>query len=43
MRAAATLGGHFALMKERALQSNLVPALIALDAKVGVTSLDGTK
>ncbi|EIE21740.1 molybdenum cofactor-binding domain-containing protein [Coccomyxa subellipsoidea C-169] len=43
VRAAATLGGHLALMKERALQSNLVPALVALDAKVGITTLDGTK
>ncbi|BDA47143.1 Xanthine dehydrogenase/oxidase [Coccomyxa sp. Obi] len=43
VRAAATLGGHMALMKERALQSNLVPVLVALDAKIGITSVQGTK
>ena len=43
VRAAATLGGHMALMKERALQSNLVPVLVALEARIGITSLQGTK
>ena len=43
MRAAASLGGHLALMRERALQSNLVPPLAALGAEVGITSADGTR
>lgn len=43
MRAAATLGGHLALQRARALQSNLTPVLEALDAKVAITTLDGTR
>jgi CO/xanthine dehydrogenase FAD-binding subunit len=43
VRAAATLGGHLALMRERALQSNLVPPLAALGAEVGIVSVKGTR
>ena len=38
VRAAATIGGNLALLRERALQSNLAPVLIALGATVTVTS-----
>jgi CO/xanthine dehydrogenase FAD-binding subunit len=43
LRAAATLGGHLGLFRARWLQSNLVPVLAALDARIGVASLDGTR
>lgn len=44
LRAAATVGGHMALFRARWLQSNLVPVLMALDATVGVATLDnGTR
>ena len=43
MRAAATLGGHLALYRARFLQSNLLPVLMALDATLGIASLDGTR
>ena len=43
VRAAATLGGHLALFRARFLQSNLVPVLGALDAHIGIASLDGTR
>ena len=39
VRAAATIGGNLALLREHALQSNLAPVLIALGATVTVTSL----
>ena len=39
VRAAASIGGNLALLRERALQSNLAPVLIALGATVTVTSL----
>ena len=43
VRAAATVGGNLVLVRERALQSNLVPMLIALGATVTVTSLHSKK
>ena len=39
VRAAASIGGNLALLRERALQSNLAPVLVALEATVTVTSL----
>ena len=39
VRAAASIGGNLALLRERALQSNLAPVLIALGATVTMTSL----
>ena len=39
VRAAATIGGNLVLLRERAMQSNLAPVLIALKASVIVTSL----
>ena len=43
MRAAATVGGHLVLTRDRALQSNLVPMFIVLGATVTVRSLHSKK
>ena len=40
VRAAATMGGNLVLAKEKALESDVATLLSALQAQVGVTSVD---
>ena len=40
VRAAATMGGNLVLAKEKALESDVATLLSALQAQVGITSVD---
>lgn len=40
MRAAATMGGNLVLAKEQGLQSDIATLMAALQAQVGITSVD---